>query len=241
MVSCASSVTLCAQSSATETTASSEYRIAAIEKMLSSQQGMLHRLLSASEPRPSQAHTPEDNYEPPEDVYERARIEAGFSDQHKWNAAYIQGLICIDGERSKSITLDPPCAPCANTRNLAVCVSLAENDPYCGFLIYEKGVCCGWCEYQQIQSEEGERLHEIDQRTTPPLDGSEDQKRNQENPISIYIDGQEQESPLARRCKVFIGGEGLDREVITTEIPLYLGIDSLVRPGTHRVCLPCRK
>lgn len=243
MASHASSVTLCAQSSATQSAASTEGRLAAVEKMLASQQVMLERLLSALEPRFSLARTPEDIYEhppstpdvvheptpdlTPEEIYERARAKAGFSDQHEWNAAYIQGLIRIDGERSKSIIMEPACPPCVNTRNLAVCVSLAENDPYCGALIYEKGVCCSWCEYEKVQGEEDERPNKNGHRTISPLDTNEDQKRKEE-----------QKKLSARQSVFFISGEGLDREVITSQIPRYLGSDALVRPGTQHVCLP---
>lgn len=239
-------MTLCAQSSATETTASSEDRIAAIEKILSSHQDVLHRILSVSEHRPAPACETEDNHilppaRTPEDVYERTRIEAGFSNRHEYNAAYIHGLIRIDGERSKSITKDPACGPCASTRNIAVCAILTEDDPYYEYLVSEKRVCCGWCEYEKIQGEEDQRPEGNGQTSISPLDRSEDQKRKEGGAASICIDGQKQEKLSARQSMFFISGEGLDREIITIEIPLYLGTDSLVRPGTHTVRLPGRK
>jgi hypothetical protein len=43
-------------------------------------------------------------------------------------------------------------------------------------------------------------------------------------------------SGTGRQTTYFINGEGIDREVITTDICRYLGNDALVRPGTHQVC-----
>jgi hypothetical protein len=242
MPSHASSVTLSNQSSSKKLAASTEDRLTAIERMLACQQVTLERLLSASEPRLSPALTPKEVHKPtpdltPGEIYEQARAKAEFSNQHRWNAAYIQGLIRIDGEPSKSITRDPPCYSCANTNNLAVCVSLAENDPYCGFVLYEQEVCCGWCEDKKIQGEE-DQLPEVNcRRASSSLDGSEDQNTKQKQGNSNHIDRQEQEKLSARKSPFFISGEGLDREVITNDIPLYLGSDALVHPGVKEVCV----
>ncbi len=40
---------------------------------------------------------------------------------------------------------------------------------------------------------------------------------------------------FARKSLFFIASEGIDREVITTDICRYLGNDALVRPGVHQV------
>jgi hypothetical protein len=253
MASHASSLTLCAQSNVINPSTSIDDRLTAVEKIVASQQAMLEKLRSASEhclPRisediyePPPAPTPEEAHEPtpdltPEAIYERARVKAGFLDHHKWNAAYIHGLIRVDGEQSKSITMDPPCGPCASSHNIAVCVSLAENDPYCGYLVYDKLVCCGWCEYERSQGVGGQQAIENSQRKMSPLERSEDQKTKEKKANSIYINGQDQEKLPARQDTFFISGEGLDREVIITEIPRFLGTDTLVRPGTHQVHLP---
>lgn len=42
-------------------------------------------------------------------------------------------------------------------------------------------------------------------------------------------------SSSTRQSQFFINGEGIDREVITTDICRYLGNDALVQPGTHMV------
>jgi chaperone required for assembly of F1-ATPase len=42
---------------------------------------------------------------------------------------------------------------------------------------------------------------------------------------------------VGRQSQFFIDGDGIDREVITTDICRYLGNDALVRPGTHKVGL----
>jgi hypothetical protein len=251
-------VTLCAQSGATEPTASSENRLNAIEKMLVSQQDIIQKLLFASTAPPRSARTPDDIYEPPpactpEDIYEpppapltptpegiynRTRIEAGFSDHCEWNAAYIHGLIRIRGERSRSITMDPPCGLCS-TRGPAVCVMPAEDDPYYGFLVVENRVCCGWCEYEKAQGEEDQRLIEKGLKTSSTSAPTENQEREQEQ--AEPTKGKKQENLSACQSKIFISGEGLDREVMMTDIPRYLGVDSIVRPGTRRVRLPPRE
>ena len=41
------------------------------------------------------------------------------------------------------------------------------------------------------------------------------------------------EHPRARQNEYFVPRDGIDREVITTEICSYLGDDALVRPGTY--------
>jgi hypothetical protein len=41
----------------------------------------------------------------------------------------------------------------------------------------------------------------------------------------------------ARQSTFFINGDGIDREVITTDICRYLGNDAVVRPGIHQVRL----
>jgi hypothetical protein len=43
-------------------------------------------------------------------------------------------------------------------------------------------------------------------------------------------------SDSSRRSTFFINGEGIDREVITTDICRYLGNDALVKPGVYKVC-----
>ena len=253
MASHASSLTLSSQSNIIKPSTSIDDRLTAVEKIVASQQVMLEKLRSASEhclPRTSEdifepppARTPEEAYEPTPDLtpggtYERARVKAGFLDHHEWNAAYIHGLIRVDGERSKSITMNPPCDSCASSGNLAICVSLAENDPYCGYLVYDKLVCCGWCEYERSRGIEDPQAIENSQRKIPPLERSEDQKTREKKANSIYIDGRKQEKLSAKQDTIFISGEGLDREVITTEIPRFLGTDALVRPGKHQVHLP---
>ena len=40
----------------------------------------------------------------------------------------------------------------------------------------------------------------------------------------------------SRMNQFFINGNGINREVLTTDIYRYLGNDALVKPGTHRVC-----
>lgn len=47
---------------------------------------------------------------------------------------------------------------------------------------------------------------------------------------------QPQKRRLMRQSQFFISGEGIDREVITTDICRYLGNDALVKPGIHKVC-----
>lgn len=41
--------------------------------------------------------------------------------------------------------------------------------------------------------------------------------------------------PPSRQSTYFINGQGIDREVITTDICRYLGNDALVKPGTREV------
>jgi hypothetical protein len=208
--------------------------------MLASQQDMLQRLLFASAAPSRSARTLEDTYElplapptpTPESIYDRVRIEAGFLNYSEWNAAYIHGLIRIEGERSRSITMDPPCTSCS-TRNLAVCVMLAEEDPYYGLLVVDDRVCCGWCEYQKIQGEE-DKVQGL--KTSSASTSTEYQKREQEQAKSI--EAKKQENPSACQSESFISGEGLDCEVMMTDIPRYLGVDSIVRPGTRRVRIP---
>jgi hypothetical protein len=262
-------MTLCSQSSATETSASNEKRLVDIEKKLASQQEIIQRLLSAQEPVSPPASTPEDIYEPPpahmpeinnktptsctpdghhetptyhapEDIYEFARIESGLSDFHKWNAAYIHGMIRIDGKQSKSATKYLPCGPCAEARRYAICVGLMDEDPFKEFLVGEKKVCCGWCEYEKSQSGDDQRPKERSPAIILPSSSEEMESIQQENPKFTDIDGPESRRQPARLPQFFVSGEGIDLEVITTDIQLYFGVDSMVRPGTQRVSLSCQ-
>lgn len=257
MASYASSVTLCAQSSATETSASNNKRLTDVEKKLASVEEIIQRLLSTQEPVSPPASTPEDIYEPPPadtpeinneiptyratgDVYEFARIESGLSDFHEWNAAYIHGMIHIDGKQSKSATKNLPCGPCAEAHKYAICVGLMDEDPFKEFLVGEKKVCCGWCEYEKSQSGDDQRSKE--RSPTIILSSSSEEKESiqQGNPKFTDIDGLESRRQPAKLPQFFISGEGIDREVIMIDIPLYLGVDSTARPGTHRVSLSCQ-
>jgi hypothetical protein len=226
-----------------------------IEHQLASQQEMLQKLLSASDAVSPPASTPEEIYESPpahtpqencgpctfrtpEDIYERARIEAGFSGWHEWNAAYINGMIHINGKRSKSITKNIPCGPCAEASKFAVCVGLMHEDPFKEYLVGEKKVCCGWCEYEKFQDEDNQHQHKERLHTKAHSmngDESEDVERKYLEPTAVTAPGLLKLS--SRLSEFFISGEGLDREVITTEIPRYLGMNSQVRPGTHCVSL----
>ncbi len=212
---------------------------------------MLQRLLSASEPVSPPASTPEEVYEPPPahapkekqepcisraaaDIYEDARVEAGFSDWHEWNTAYIHGMIRIDGKQSKSMTKYPPCGPCGEASKFAVCVGLMDDDPYQDFLLGEKKVCCGWCEYEKMHGEEDRQQEEKYSRPTAPASCQE--RKPQQNPAQGGdMDGHEPGRQPTRQSEFFINGAGLDPEVVQNDIPLWLGIDSLVRPGTHYV------
>lgn len=44
-------------------------------------------------------------------------------------------------------------------------------------------------------------------------------------------------APSARQNEYFVPRDGIDREVITSDICRYLGNDALVRPGTYEVWL----
>jgi hypothetical protein len=48
--------------------------------------------------------------------------------------------------------------------------------------------------------------------------------------------GRKSHSASGRKSQFFINGEGIDREVITTDICRYLGNDALVKPGVYQVC-----
>lgn len=49
--------------------------------------------------------------------------------------------------------------------------------------------------------------------------------------------GQPPVPPAAQRQnEYFVPRDGIDREVITSDICRYLGNDALVRPGTYEVC-----
>lgn len=43
------------------------------------------------------------------------------------------------------------------------------------------------------------------------------------------------QAPNSRQNEYFIPRDGIDREVITSDICRYLGNDALVRPGTYEV------
>ncbi len=42
---------------------------------------------------------------------------------------------------------------------------------------------------------------------------------------------------LLRINEYFVPREGIDRDVISADICLYLGNNALVRPGSHEVCV----
>lgn len=48
----------------------------------------------------------------------------------------------------------------------------------------------------------------------------------------------QQPKESSRRTTSFVNGNGIDREVITTDIYRYLGNDALVKPGTYQVGHP---
>ena len=48
----------------------------------------------------------------------------------------------------------------------------------------------------------------------------------------------QQSKEQGRRTTSFVNGNGIDREVITTDIYRYLGNDALVKPGTYQVGHP---
>jgi hypothetical protein len=60
-------------------------------------------------------------------------------------------------------------------------------------------------------------------------DRDRDDRKSSKNASSAGASGQ-------RQTQFFINGDGIDREVITTDICRYLGNDALVRPGNHKVC-----
>ncbi len=55
------------------------------------------------------------------------------------------------------------------------------------------------------------------------------------NSKSSSSGGKSSSSSSQRKSTFFISGEGIDREVITTDICRYLGNDALVKPGVHQV------
>ena len=72
--------------------------------------------------------------------------------------------------------------------------------------------------------------------TEPPKTQSHVQSEHSEGKITNQWLEPPTRSGSSRQSQFFINGEGIDREVITTDICAYLGNDALVRPGTHQVC-----
>jgi len=69
-------------------------------------------------------------------------------------------------------------------------------------------------------------LHSSDKKSSSTSSGS----------TNASSSGRKNFSISGRQSTFFISGEGIDREVITTDICRYLGNDALVRPGVHQVC-----
>lgn len=219
---------------------------------------MIHKLLSSSEAVSPPASNPEEIYEPPpahtpeenrdactsrtsEDAYESARTEAGFSNQHAWNAAYVHGMVRIEGKPSQAITKSQPCSACADASRFAVCVSLMDDDPFKEFLVDKKNLCCGWCEYQKMQTVKEQQPEQRIQAKAQSSTSFSNEETGQVYSEPTEMHGSKEPKLSTKQTEFFISGEGLDREVITSEIPRYLGVDSLVRPGLCRVGVPLQR
>jgi hypothetical protein len=103
-----------------------------------------------------------------------------------------------------------------------------DDDPYKEFLCDRQKICCGWCEYRNTNDDESYRKEGEYLDTTNPLDELDRPRTRQEYLV---------ETQSARLSQFFIDGEGLDPEVVTTEIPRYLGFESTVCPGLQYVCI----
>ena len=201
-----------------------ENRFTNLERMMTAQQELLQKLVSAQEPPPPPLPSPSE-------IYENARKEAQFVDAHHWDSLYIHGLVRIDGEISRAMKKDPPCEPCEAYNR--VCIVLAKEDPYREFLFVEKNVCCGWCEYATIPSERNRRNQETCQAECLEDSGFSGPTNHQKRKKDKSRVGED----VKRMSQYFINGDGIDKEIISQDISRHLGNNAVVRPGIHKVCL----
>lgn len=89
-------------------------------------------------------------------------------------------------------------------------------------------------QYDQLELSEGKVAE-------PPATQSHVQLEHLESKTTEFPPTESNFQPHAtRESTFFISGDGIDREVLVTDICRYLGNDALVKPGTHHVNPPLR-
>jgi hypothetical protein len=79
-------------------------------------------------------------------------------------------------------------------------------------------------------------LHSSDKNKKSSNTSSGSKSSSSSGSTNATSSGPKSYSASGRQSTFFINGEGIDREVITTDICRYLGNDALVKPGVYQVC-----